>query len=62
MLYWWDLYVHSPFRASFTVFSTGQIDVVGSLHLGSLKLKSYAGQTDNFENVVLFFFYAIDII
>lgn len=55
VVYWWDLYVHSPFRASFTVFPTGQIDIVGSLYLGSLKLKSYAGQIWKFGAVLLLY-------
>jgi hypothetical protein len=37
------------------------MDVVGALYLGSLKLKSYAGQTDNFENLLLYLFCAIDV-
>jgi len=61
-LYWWVLYVHTQFRASFIVYSSGQIDVIGILYLGSLKLESYAGQTDNFENSVLYLFCAVDII
>jgi hypothetical protein len=54
--------MHTSFHVSFIVYSTGQIDLIGIMYLGSVKLESYAGQTDNFENPVLYLFCAVDII